>query len=65
MHERDRYAGFWCRFLAMFPFFVIGGLIFPNSVLVEDPYGLFSTERVIEESVETVNHPDGSYSSDD
>ncbi|WPJ95278.1 RDD family protein [Coraliomargarita algicola] len=73
MHERDHYAGFWCRFLAliidynivmlaMFPFFVVGGLIFPNAVLVEDPYGLFSTERVIEERVETVNHPDGSYS---
>jgi uncharacterized RDD family membrane protein YckC len=71
MQDRDRYAGFWCRFLAlvldynivlfaMFPFFVVGGFLFPDSVEVEDPYGLFSTERVLEKTVDTVDYPDGS-----
>ncbi|MGZ0710267.1 RDD family protein [Coraliomargarita sp. W4R53] len=72
MEGRDRYAGFWCRFLAliidyqivllaMFPFFLLGGFLFPHAVVVDTPYGLFSKERVLEEHLDRVDYPDGSF----
>ncbi len=71
MYNRDQYAGFWSRFLALiidynlvllaiFPFFLLGGLLWPNLVKVEIPFGLFTSERVVEPSMESVHHTDGS-----
>lgn len=55
------FAGFWRRFLAflidynvvifgLLPFFLVSGFLAPNAVEVTTPYGLFSTERTLEET---------------
>lgn len=73
MERRAQFAGFWRRFLALiidynivmfglFPVFICGGWFFPDAFVVEDPYGLFSTEQVIEESRDRISHADGSLS---
>lgn len=66
-----RYAGFWRRFLAfvidynivlalLFPLFVAFGLVIPDSVLVEAPYGLFSTSRTLDSETRQEKNTDGS-----
>jgi len=71
MHERDRYAGFWRRVaafiidwnlvvLALFPFILLGGLLYPEKVLVDVPYGLFTKEESLETTQETIHHPNNS-----
>lgn len=73
MHDRNQFAGFWLRFialiidwnlvvLALFPFILLGGLLYPENVLVDVPYGLFTEEIVLETSQETINHRNGSVS---
>lgn len=69
-----RYAGFWNRFVAfiidtlvvsiiVFPFALGIGLISPNLILVEVPFGLFTTTETIREESETSKeHADGSTS---
>jgi len=58
------FAGFWRRFLAflidynivvisLFPFFVISGFLVPDAVEVTTPFGLFSTERILEETAQS------------
>lgn len=60
-YQRTDFAGFWNRFVALvidviivsfivFPFAVIVGLISPNSILVEVPFGLFTTTTTISEN---------------
>jgi len=59
--QRDTLAGFWLRFIAfiidtivvaliVFPFALVLGLIAPKFVLVEVPFGLFTTTTVISEA---------------
>lgn len=59
--QRETLAGFWLRFIALiidtiaialivFPFALILGLIAPKFVLVEVPFGLFTTTTVISEA---------------
>ena len=71
MAERDQFAGFWRRFLALiidwnlvlialFPFILLGGLLYPEHVLVEVPYGLFTEEETLETEEESIQHKDGS-----
>lgn len=73
MYDRDQFAGFWSRFvaliidwnlvvLALFPLILLGGLLYPEKVLVDVPYGLFTEETVLETSQETINHRNGSVS---
>ena len=63
---REKMAGFWLRFVAfiidvivvaliVFPFALIIGLIAPNYLLVEVPFGLFTTTTTISEA--TDNQP--------
>lgn len=65
------YAGFWRRFLALvvdynivlvvlFPFFVALGFVIPDSVVVQDPYGLFSTSRTLDLETRKERNIDGS-----
>lgn len=59
--QSDALAGFWLRFVALiidtivvalivFPFALILGFIAPKFVLVEVPFGLFTTTTVISEA---------------
>ena len=59
--DRSHFAGFWKRFVAfvldviivsliVFPFALIIGLISPKSILVEVPFGLFTTTTTISDS---------------
>jgi uncharacterized RDD family membrane protein YckC len=69
-----RYAGFWNRFIAfiidtlvvsiiVFPFALGIGLISPNLILVEVPFGLLTTTETVREGPETTKeHADGSTS---
>jgi uncharacterized RDD family membrane protein YckC len=69
-----KYAGFWIRFVAfivdavvvsiiVFPFALAVALVSPNSILVEVPFGLFTTTETIREEPETTKeHSDGSTS---
>ena len=69
-----KFAGFWRRFVALvidgiivslivFPFAMVIGLAAPNLLLVEVPFGLFTTTEVIREFPETKKeHGDGSTS---
>ena len=69
-----QFAGFWRRFVALvidgiivslivFPFAVVIGLAAPNLLLVEVPFGLFTTTEVVRELPEvTKEHGDGSTS---
>jgi len=65
------YAGFWKRFLAViidytlvsvavFPFVVIMASIAPESVVVSVPFGLFTTERLVESKQAERKNADGS-----
>jgi uncharacterized RDD family membrane protein YckC len=72
--ERMEFAGFWRRFVAfiidaiivsliVFPFALAIGLASPNLLLVEVPFGLFTTSEVVREiSEDTEEHSDGSTS---
>lgn len=66
-----RHAGFWRRFAAilidynivlacLFPIFLLLGVIIPESVVVEPPYGLFSTSMVLDSETHKERHPNGS-----
>lgn len=69
-----KFAGFWNRFVALvidaiivsiivFPFALAIGLISPNLILVEVPFGLFTTTEAVREKPETIKeHTDGSTS---
>lgn len=71
-NTRDfRYAGFWRRFAALFidynivliclfPIFLVLGFIIPDSVVVEPPYGLFSTSTVLDSETSKERNTDGS-----
>ena len=59
--QRKKFAGFWLRFVALiidllvvalivFPFAAIIGLIAPKYMLVEVPFGLFTTTTVVSEA---------------
>lgn len=61
--ERNQFAGFWNRLIALiidvivvsfivFPFALIIGLVSPNAILVEVPFDLFTTTTVISENPE-------------
>lgn len=71
MNDRNQFAGFWRRFLALiidwnlvvfalFPFILLGGLLYPEKVFVEVPYGFFTEETVLDTTQETINHRNGS-----
>ena len=72
--KKEEFAGFWRRFIAInidvivvslivFPFALVVGLVSPNLILVEVPFGLFTTTEVILESPEDIiEHSDGSTS---
>ena len=72
--KKVEYAGFWRRFVALiidgiivslfvFPFALAVGLVSPNLLLVEVPFGLFTTAEKIRELPEvTKKHSDGSTS---
>ncbi len=60
-YQRDNFAGFWLRFVAfiidllvvaliVFPFAAIIGLVAPKYILVEVPFGLFTTTTVVSEA---------------
>ena len=66
-----RYAGFWRRFLAfvidynivlalLFPLFVALGFVIPDSVVVQAPYGLFSTSQTLDSETRKERNLDGS-----
>jgi len=68
------FGGFWRRFLAflidynivifgLFPFFLVSGFLTPNAVEVTTPYGLFSTERTLEETSADASLDNGGESS--
>lgn len=59
--QREHFAGFWLRFVALiidllvvtlivFPFALIIGLIAPKYMLVEVPFGLFTTTTTVSEA---------------
>ena len=63
-YQRNQFAGFWLRFVALiidsiivsfivFPFALIIGLALPNVLLVEVPFGLFTTTDVVIEHLES------------
>lgn len=65
-YKRADFAGFWNRFIALiidlvivsaivFPFALVIGLASPNSILVEVPFGLFTTTTVVSESGDGVS----------
>jgi len=69
--QKLRYAGFWRRFAALFidyniilvclfPVFFILGFVVPDSVVVEPPYGLFSTSTVLDSETTKERNRDGS-----
>ncbi len=72
--EKVEFAGFWRRFIAViidgiivslivFPFALVVGMVYPNLIVVEVPFGLFTTTEIIRESPEnTEMHSDGSTS---
>ncbi|MDA9317467.1 RDD family protein [Puniceicoccaceae bacterium] len=73
MNDRNEFAGFWRRFLALiidwnlvalalFPFILLGGLVYPDKVCVDVPYGIFTEETVLDTSQETITHVNGSVS---
>ena len=74
VEAKVEYAGFWRRFVALvidgiivslvvFPFVFIISMASPGLILVEVPFGLFTTTEVIRESPEsTEKHSDGSTS---
>ena len=58
--QRDMFAGFWLRFVAfiiditvvrllVFPFAILLGLVAPKFILVEVPFGLFTTTTTVSE----------------
>jgi len=60
-YQRKTFAGFWLRFIAfiidvtvvtliVFPFALIIGLVAPNYMLVEVPFGLFTTTTTVSEA---------------
>ena len=66
-----RHAGFWRRFAALFidynivlvclfPIFVLLGFVAPESVVVEPPYGLFSSSTVLDSESRKERNADGS-----
>lgn len=66
-----RYAGFWRRFCAfiidyvlvsvfVFPFVAMIGLSAPDNIVVSVPFGLFTTENVIESATAEQKNADGS-----
>jgi uncharacterized RDD family membrane protein YckC len=67
----QRYAGFWLRFLAVlidyalvsaciFPLVILIGLYAPDYVVVSAPFGLYTTERVLETKHTEKKNLDGS-----
>lgn len=61
-YQRADFAGFWLRFIALvidvivvslivFPFALILGLVSSKSILVEVPFGLFTTTTTISEDI--------------
>ena len=77
MFDQDQsiiFAGFWKRLLALIidaiivsfivlPFALIIGLISPNALLVEVPFGLFTTTETLSQKPEIIEkHADGSTS---
>ena len=57
--KKQRYAGFWRRFLAIiidyiivsifvFPFVLLVGIYAPDQIVVSTPFNLFTTERTID-----------------
>lgn len=72
--HKVKFAGFWNRFIALifdviivslivFPFALVIGLISQNLVLVEVPFGLFTTTETVREMPETIKkYADGSTS---
>lgn len=66
-----RHAGFWRRFAALFidynivliclfPVFLVLGFVIPDSVVVEPPYGLFSSSTVLDSEISKETNTDGS-----
>ncbi|NNG05431.1 MAG: RDD family protein [Inquilinus sp.] len=66
-----RDAGFWRRFAALFidynivliclfPVFLVLGFVAPDSVVVQPPYGLFSTSTVLDSEISKEKNADGS-----
>lgn len=62
-YKRNEYAGFWIRLFALwidllvvslivFPFALLIGLFFPNSILVEVPFELFTTTTTVSRDIE-------------
>ena len=60
-YQRKTFAGFWLRFIAfiidvtvvtliVFPFALIIGLVAPKLILVEVPFGLFTTTTTVSEA---------------
>ena len=62
-YKRNEYAGFWNRLVAfwidltvvsliVFPFALLIGLFFPNAILVEVPFELFTTTTTVSRDIE-------------